>query len=832
MLAAIPSAAWIIDAESGECLDRNEAAARCGSHPKQGGSSRDVTYRGRAARLIVDVVAHEEQLRDLIDGSADIIYESDADGRFTFVNAAVTRLLGYSADEVLGKRYTDLIPLDWRETVVNHYREQFRSRAASTYFEFPCLDKNGRIIWVGQRVQPIIKDARITGFRSIARDITDRRIAEDSRREFEQRFHSFMSHSPVVAFLKESDGRFVYVNDEMERVFGRQGHSLIGTFDDDLFAEGTSIVIRTNDHEVLRTNEPVKILEMIPDAQGVPRQWLVYKFPVRAGQQTLIGGVAVDLSDRLQLEAKLSEARDAALASAKMKSEFLATMSHEIRTPMNGVLGMLGLLVDTNLNADQRELLTTARSSAESLLTIINDILDFSKIEAGKMTFEKASFDLRPTVDAVVDLVGDTARRKNLDLGCVIDNNVPRSLRGDAGRLRQILLNLIGNAVKFTTDGGVVVRVSRQEEADDSVQLLFRIIDTGIGIDAAHIRHLFEPFTQADATTTRRFGGTGLGLAISKKLVEMMDGEIGCESEPGGGSTFWFTARFGKVAALTGVEAGKKAPNVLIADDSATSRQLLSLQLSSWGVPHTCAIDGLDGLSLARKAADAGQPFNIVLSDLRMPQLDGAALARFMKADPRLGSPQFILMTSSSDDDAIAGSAGIDMRLQKPLKHRQLFCALFGEEPEAEHAVVVNATTTDSAKSDRSKVRLLVVEDNAVNQKVALRMLQKLGYAADAVANGLEAVEAVRRIPYDLVFMDCHMPEMDGFQATEEIRRFEKGIRRTPIVALTASAQESDRDRCLTAGMDDFVTKPVRLEALGAAIEKWLCQREEELQHA
>ena len=546
--------------------------------------------------------------------------------------------------------------------------------------------------------------------------------------------------------------------------------------------------------------------------------------------------MAIDLSDRLQLEVELAEARDAALASARMKSEFLATMSHEIRTPMNGVMGMLGLLMDTQLDTDQRDLVGTARSSAESLLTIINDILDFSKIEAGKMTFESVAFDLRPTVDAVTELVADEARKKSLDLGCIIDGNLPRTLRGDAGRLRQVLLNLVGNALKFTSEGGVVVRVSLQQETEDWAQLMFRIIDTGIGIAAGQTSHLFEAFIQADATTTRRFGGTGLGLAISKKLVDMMGGEIGCESEPGEGATFWFTAKFGKVAAAAVAlsDVGRAAPYVLIADDSATSRELLSLQLESWSVPHVCVNDGLSALATARKAADAGKPFNVILSDLRMPQLDGIALARFIKADPKLGAPHFILMSGTHDGVTgdLRDTAGIDVRLLKPLKHRQLFCALFGDEPETEAAPATKEVSASAPAIDRSKCRVLVVEDNAVNQKVALRQLKKLGYSADAVGNGLEALEAMRQIPYDLVFMDCHMPEMDGFEATVAIRQAENGVRRTPIIALTASAQDSDRELCMKSGMDDFVTKPVRETALANALEKWLSPREEELTHA
>jgi two-component system sensor histidine kinase/response regulator len=766
--------------------------------------------------------AHAEHLETLIEGSADIIYEADARGHFTFINGAVRAILGLEPSSLIGHHYSELIREDRRQATIDYYREQSRLAHPTTYFEFPAIGSGGRVVWIAQSVQTVVRDGAVTGFRAIARDVTERRTAEE-------RFQAFMNNSPAVAFIKQADGRYVYANELMNRTFATPGKDVLGLSDADLLPPDIAESIRTNDEEVLHTGRSMQVIESAPTDDDQVRHFLTYKFPVHAADgATYVGGMAIDLTERISLERDLATARDAALDSARQKSQFLANMSHEIRTPMNGVIGLLGVLLDTGLNADQKDLAQTARSSAEALLTIINDILDFSKIEAGKLDFEVLEFDVRSTCETTIDLLADAARRKSLEIGYVLDPDIPKVLRGDSGRLRQILLNLIGNAIKFTEHGGVLVQIEREADCGDSVVLRFRITDTGVGIAQSTREQLFRPFSQGDASTTRRFGGTGLGLAISKQLVQMMQGEIGVESEPGCGSTFSFTAQFAcsDRAAATDVEQASSGPRVLVIDDSTTTRQMVALQLTAWRLSNDTADDAFTALAMLREANAAGTPYDIVISDLQMPQIDGMSLARLVKNNPDLGSPRFVLITASAEsrDASQLKANGVSTYLRKPVKQEHLFSALFGKSMTQLPAAAPQPERP--AAPLHSSRRVLVVDDNVVNQKVALRQLQKLGFAAEAVGNGIEALDALGRIAYDLVLMDCQMPEMDGYEAAAELRRREDDSKRTPLIALTASASEADRRRCLAAGMDDFLAKPVRESDLAAMLHQWIPNNE------
>ncbi|MDQ7823994.1 MAG: response regulator [Candidatus Eremiobacteraeota bacterium] len=778
----------------------------------------------------------EEALRESGRQVADI-HESISDGLFTLdenlvllqYNSAAERLLGRKREEVLNRPLFDAFPEARGSIFEEKYRLALKEKTALAFevdFGVSPLEN-----WYNVRVYPHKKG--ITVYFQV---VTEQKKAEMSLRESEEKFQLITRAAYDAIIMMDPEGRVTYWNPAAEKIFGYSKEEILGQHLHYTLAPAHYFEAYNTAFEHWKKTGEGAAIGRIVELEARHKNGTIFPIELslssaKTGSRWHAIGIVRDITDRKNVERQLRLAKEAADAANIAKSEFLATMSHEIRTPMNGLLGMTGLLIDTELSPQQKEYVELIRKSGDQLLSIINEILDFSKIEAGKLELEIVDFNLRDTLEDTNELLAIKAGEKDLEFSSIVDHEVPSLLRGDPVRLRQILLNLGGNAVKFTNRGEVTIHVTLERESPSEATIKFTVSDTGIGIPPDRIDRLFKSFSQVDASTTRRFGGTGLGLAISKRLCDMMGGEIAVKSTEGKGSEFSFKLTFIRQQHM--VEYSQTLPDsirsrpMLIVDDNEMNRRVLRELLGKWQCTFDEAPDARAALRKLNEAAALGKPFHIAIIDHMMPEMDGEALGRVIKSDRMIKGTKMVLLTSAGTRGRISHfqEIGFSYFLTKPLKRARLYECLFTLGGELRSPAVPASRLESSGAERLKKGRVLVVEDNIINQKVILNVLEKAGYRADTASNGIEAIKAFTMAPYDLVFMDVQMPEMDGFDATSAIRQEEeKKGGHVPIVAMTAYAMKGDKERCIEAGMDDYLSKPVHRGEMLALVEKYLAQ--------
>lgn len=830
------------------------------------GSHSDITARKRTEQALA---GSEARYRDVVESASEIIYQADCAGKISFFNRRASQTLGYDRNELSSRHYLELVHPDDRRRVGSFYLRQFLRRIPRTYLEVRAKASDGSDVWLGQNAELLMQDGVPIAFRVVARDITSIKTAEQKYREEQKKHEAILAdlfeQAPVAYHELDKDGIVRRVNAAECALFGYPADTMLGNTAWELAApedreayreeilqqlagkqhlapcrryfsrsDGTRVIVEVHYRLVMSESGEIRglrsalfdVTEAVLAAEFIRKQVIELEAAREAQERN-----SAELAHMVE---ELSAAKERSEAAARAKSEFLANMSHEIRTPLNGIIGMNSLLLATDLDEEQSSYAEMARASGETLLQIVDDVLDISKIEARKIELESLDFDLCGVLDDLCSCMSTRANEKELELVCSVDPATPIHLRGDPGRIGQVLRNLVGNAIKFTHQGEVCVRVTCESDGLEGVRLRFTVRDTGIGIPQGKIELLFEKFSQVDTSTTRQYGGTGLGLAIARQLTELMGGEMIVHSELGKGSEFCFTVCLKKQSRPIVDDEHSCSPlrgvRVLVVDDNLSSRQMLVEAVAEWQMRTTETAAGPAALEALYEALDKRDPYGIAIIDMRMPGMDGEVLSRAIMADPRLAATKIIMLTPLGSRRAVENLTNIGLAafVVKPVLKRKLLSTCQAVLKDATPGVGLKAPGLQALKPFAgSKLRILLAEDNDTNQQVAIGILQQLGVQADVAADGSEVVKALESGKYDLIFMDVQMPVVDGFEATSLIRSSQTGTGNAeiPIIAMTAHAMQGDRKRCIAAGMNDYISKPFSADDIAAALRKWIPEK-------